>query len=192
MGRGQGLPEARIDALRESFSLFRSTLTDPTEPPNEAWLRSSIVMESMLGPRVMGADDEGEPLWTMRLDISERVIDRAKAEGRADHLDVMLWEAQRAYWLARVERYADAAASLDDLLARWEVRIGDGDLFIRELAALRAAARYGAVLAESTSSADQIAAARAALVPHLGLALPRNLREVVDTAVHRAVRRGTQ
>jgi hypothetical protein len=125
----------------------------------------------------------------MRLDISQRVIDRAKAEGRADHLDVMLWEAQRAYWLARVERYADAAAALDDLLPRWEARIGEGDLFMRELAALRAASRYGAVLVETTSSAEQVAAARDALAPYLGLALPRNLRNVFDGVMQRAEQR---
>ncbi len=177
---------ARVEGVMQMVTASGIMLRDPQVPPNEGWLRSTIVNEAMLGPAVLGVDEHNQSMWRDRIDTVRELIARAEHEGRSDDIEVRLWQSLLGYWLVRAERYPAAMHELDEAIAGWAPRLAESDRFLEELRVLRAAAAVGAALAAADTPREEIDRLVEQVHSMRGHTLPKNLRDTIDHVLSNA------
>jgi hypothetical protein len=183
--RDAAVERAKVEGVIEMVNASRIMLRDPETPPNEGWLRSTIVNEAVFGPVVLGMSEQNGLMWRDRIDTVRYLIVKAGAEGRSEDLETLVWQSLLGYWLVRAERYPAAVEALDEAIAAWTPRLAATDRFLSDLRALRAAAALGVAVNEQ-AGAEEIGR----LVEHVRSfrphTLPENLRETIDGVLSKA------
>ena len=177
--RESALQEARLQGVRQMVDAARIMLRDPEVPPNEGWLRATIVIEAMLGPVVLGIDDEHHSVWQDRIDSVRYLIADADRSGRRGDLEPMMWQALLGYWLIRANRYSSALHEIDVALEVLSARLSASDRFLADLRVLRAVAALGEAITSGDATTEQIELLVGDLTRLQLRDLPENLRTTV-------------
>jgi serine/threonine protein kinase len=119
-------------------------------------------LEYIYGPEVLGLTAEREQLWKARIVNLRHLVASARAEGRGDELETLLWESALAFWLVNAKDHEEAEPLLEQNILKWNRRLMPGDRWLNDLKAMRTAAsvnRLAAFGRERQLSADELAEA---------------------------------
>ncbi|MCC6427822.1 MAG: serine/threonine protein kinase [Phycisphaerales bacterium] len=140
--REAAIESARLAGAKSTLNTFRGLMKDQTARPNESWLQSTIIMESMLGAHLMGPGNDNQVLWPDRIDVARDIIRESRSAGRGGDLDTLLWESMLGFWLLKDSKFAEATDVLHANIASWESLLQPQDRFLESLRGLECAAIY--------------------------------------------------
>jgi hypothetical protein len=136
-----GRAQDQVAMEKESRARFQAVLSGAIRVMSNSgstddWLPTMTVLETMFGPAL---EDAGGPdIWTPRIGAARDLLARAKAAGRENELEPMMWETVLAYWLLRADQPEDAREVLLVSQARWRERFNPGEAWMRDLDAMLA------------------------------------------------------
>jgi len=103
----------------------------------EEYVPVMTAMETMFGPVFFAPDMQAPDIWTPRVVLIRRLLDQARADGRENDLEPMLWETIYGYWQLRLGNFIEAEQALGASRARWEA-LKPGDPWLFGIEALQA------------------------------------------------------
>jgi hypothetical protein len=137
------LAEQNAEAIRVRFAqadvLLGSTtrLVKSFSGNGDDWMPVMTIIETMAGP-ALSAEGIGPELWASRVDVIRSLVEAAKAAGRENDLEPMLWEPVLGYWLVRAGKLDEAQARLESSRAKWAARTAEGDPWLAGIDAMLA------------------------------------------------------
>lgn len=97
-------------------------------------------LEWFYGPTVLGEGPDRLELWRLRVDVVRKLVMDARATGRAQTLDTLLWESALGFWLIKIGEYREAEPLLSQNYANWKAILAPDDPWLGHLQAIRASA----------------------------------------------------
>ena len=105
-------------------------------------------------------------MWSARVQIARDRIEEARAEGRFDDSDTLLWRGARGYWLNKGGKVAESRRIMESAANTWSERVGPDDTWSTYASLLAASATIrevaGAAAAGKITPQDRARAATAA------------------------------
>lgn len=118
---------AMLDSALNVIETFRGNTDD--------WMPIMTVIETIVGPALAGEADVPD-MWRSRINRIRDLLASAKAQGRENELEPMLWETVLGYWLVRSGKVDEAEPMLQSNRERWARRVDPGDPWLREIDAI--------------------------------------------------------
>jgi serine/threonine protein kinase len=188
--------QARLEtekSVRRQFTAELTTymvdfdlLVEGGELPNEL-LSNLWLVEWLYGTTTLGQGLDRRDVWNRRIDVIRQYVDKAIDDGRADHLDTLIWETALAFWLIRNGAYDEAEQHLDRVRGVWARIIPSSDPWLADLAAMDSSLVVFRTASAEHVERDELNELRIDHSPRLQRAARRFDRTHRGSPVHRMV-----
>lgn len=107
------------------------------------WVSFLTIAEAVAGPVLFDAsrNERFDQLWAARVDLARERVEQARAEGRYNDSDTLLWRVGLGFWMLKKGDFGAAAGVLEEAAGAWTSLAGREDTWAVFSRALAAAAR---------------------------------------------------
>ncbi|MBX3356962.1 MAG: serine/threonine protein kinase [Phycisphaeraceae bacterium] len=140
----QALQDRGREAIRATFAVMRATDPDKLEA---GWLPTVTIMESMLGPLLVGLGEDNESRWNRRVEIVRRILSEAESKGQGRSLESLTWQTAQVYWLLQTGSFNEAESVGMDLQAKIAEVLAPDDPWHGRVAVIMACVRAQRLMA---------------------------------------------
>lgn len=115
------------------------------------------IMEQISAVSILGREQFDDYMYSQRFSLLSMEIERAKAEGRADDIMTLIWEATLGHWMLNDSKeHPEARSLLAASAERWKAKLGPDDAMVKYVTMLHASS----VIREIWSQQENVATQR--------------------------------